>query len=64
MSTCIFYYTICLFIHSSLLAISIVANKIDLSDSNRQVTMNRGVTFAHSLGAMFTETSAAQNIGN
>uniref|UniRef100_A0A1X7TP29 Uncharacterized protein n=1 Tax=Amphimedon queenslandica TaxID=400682 RepID=A0A1X7TP29_AMPQE len=45
------------------MSISVVANKIDLSDSNRQVTMNRGVTFAHSLGAMFTETSAAQNIG-
>uniref|UniRef100_A0A1X7TNP2 Uncharacterized protein n=1 Tax=Amphimedon queenslandica TaxID=400682 RepID=A0A1X7TNP2_AMPQE len=44
------------------MALSIVGNKTDLS-KNRQVSMNKGTTFAHSLGAMFTETSAAENIG-
>ena len=45
------------------IALSIIGNKTDLSDDYRQVKMDRGVAFAHSLGAMFTETSAAQNKG-
>lgn len=45
------------------IALSIVGNKTDLARENRQVKMDRGVAFAHSLGAMFTETSAAENTG-
>ena len=41
---------------------SVVGNKLDLSDK-RVVSRDRGEEFAHSLGAMFTETSAADNIG-
>ena len=41
---------------------SVVGNKLDLSDK-RAVSRDRGEEFAHSLGAMFTETSAADNIG-
>ena len=41
---------------------SVVGNKSDLEDS-RQVPRDRGEVFAHTLGAMFTETSASDNIG-
>ena len=41
---------------------SVVSNKSDLKDS-RQVPCDRGEVFAHTLGAMFTETSASDNIG-
>ena len=44
-------------------AISIVGNKTDLSIHKRIVSRDRGIEFAHSLGAMFTETSAADNVG-
>ena len=40
-----------------------VGNKSDLFDQ-REVNRERGEEFAHQLGAMFTETSAANNIGN
>jgi GTPase SAR1 family protein len=45
------------------LAMSVVGNKTDLSPDHRVVPTDKGVEFAHSLGAMFTETSAADNTG-
>ena len=51
----------CLF-YLSLAAMSVVGNKSDLEDS-RQVPRDGGEVFAHTLGAMFTETSASDNIG-
>lgn len=44
------------------LALCIVGNKCDLADE-REVTREKGEDFAHELGAMFTETSAAENVG-
>lgn len=44
------------------LALCVVGNKCDLIDQ-RQVSRERGEEFAHNLGAMFTETSAANNLG-
>lgn len=46
----------------SKLALCVVGNKSDLLDQ-REVSRERGEDFAHQLGAMFTETSAANNIG-
>ncbi len=43
-------------------ALCVVGNKADLS-SEREVSRDEGLDFAHEIGAMFTETSAAQNIG-
>ena len=43
-------------------AMSVVGNKSDL-ENNRMVSRDRGVDLAHSLGGMFTETSAANNTG-
>lgn len=43
-------------------ALCVVGNKSDLFDQ-REVSRERGEEFAHQLGAMFTETSAANNIG-
>ena len=43
-------------------ALCVVGNKCDLVDE-REVTREKGEEFAHELGAMFTETSAAENIG-
>ena len=40
----------------------VVGNKCDLFDQ-REVSRDKGEEFAHQLGAMFTETSAADNIG-
>ena len=51
---CIFY------MYLSFAAMSVVGNKSDLEDS-RQVPRDKGEVFAHTLGAMFTETSV--NIG-
>ena len=42
---------------------SIVGNKCDLAVDKRAINIDRGTEFAHSFGAMFTETSAADNIG-
>ncbi len=39
-----------------------VGNKGDLA-SDREVSREQGLDFAHEIGAMFTETSAAQNNG-
>ena len=41
---------------------SVIGNKCDLYD-RRIVSRDRGELFAHSLGGMFTETSAAKNTG-
>lgn len=43
-------------------ALCVVGNKSDLYDQ-REVSREKGEEFAHQLGAMFTETSAANNIG-
>ena len=43
-------------------ALCVVGNKSDLSDQ-REVSRDKGEKFAHQLGAMFTETSAANNSG-
>ncbi len=39
-----------------------VGNKCDLA-GDREVSREQGLDFAHQIGAMFTETSAAQNNG-
>ena len=44
------------------LALSIIGNKSDLEDK-REVSTEKGEEFAYSLGASFSETSAANNIG-
>lgn len=44
------------------LALCVVGNKSDLAEQ-RQVSRDRGEEFAHQLGAMFSETSAASNAG-
>lgn len=43
-------------------ALCVVGNKCDLT-GEREVPKDRGETFAHQLGALFTETSAAENMG-
>lgn len=43
-------------------ALCVVGNKIDLS-AERRVRRESGEEFAHQIGAMYTETSAAENIG-
>lgn len=45
------------------LALSVVGNKSDLEDK-REVSTEKGEEFAYSLGASFTEASAATNTGN
>lgn len=47
---------------SSPAALCVVGNKTDLSD-RRQVSREKGEEFAHQIGAMYTETSAADNTG-
>ena len=44
-------------------ALCVVGNKCDLT-GEREVPKDRGEAFAHQLGALFTETSAAENMGN
>ncbi len=44
------------------LALCVVGNKCDLA-GDREVSREQGLDFAHQIGAMFTETSAAQNNG-
>ncbi|CAI8057134.1 Ras-related protein Rab-21 [Geodia barretti] len=44
------------------IALCVVGNKCDLT-GEREVPKDRGETFAHQLGALFTETSAAENMG-
>nr|ABD65440.1 Rab21-like [Suberites domuncula] len=44
------------------LSLCVVGNKCDLS-GEREVSREQGLEFAHQIGAMFTETSAAQNSG-
>ena len=39
-----------------------VGNKCDLA-GEREVSREQGLDFAHQIGAMFTETSAARNSG-
>ena len=46
----------------TLAALCVVGNKSDLAEQ-RQVSRDRGEEFAHQLGAMFSETSAASNAG-
>lgn len=58
-NNCLHYFK-CKFLF---VAMSVVGNKCDLSLYQRAVATDRGVEFAHSLGAMFTETSAADNVG-
>ena len=43
-------------------ALCVVGNKCDLSDQ-REISRDRGEKFAHQLGAMFSETSAATSTG-
>ena len=43
-------------------ALCVVGNKCDLT-GEREVPKDRGEAFAHQLGALFTETSAAENMG-
>ena len=50
------------FIIMTFLAMSVVGNKSDLED-RRMVSRDRGEDLAHSLGGMFTESSAANNTG-
>ena len=45
-----------------LVALCVVGNKTDLS-GQREVSRERGEEFAHQIGAMYTETSAAENTG-
>ena len=45
-----------------LAALCVVGNKCDLT-GEREVPKDRGEAFAHQLGALFTETSAAENMG-
>lgn len=58
------YTPICIFSNLPILslAMSVVGNKSDLEDM-RMVSRDRGEDLAHSLGGMFTETSAARNTG-
>ena len=53
-----FYYPLCFVI----VAICVIGNKMDLS-AQREVSRERGEEFAHQIGAMYTETSAAENTG-
>ncbi len=48
--------------HTHTPALIVLGNKADLTDE-RQVSRERGEEFAHTLGAMFTETSASENTG-
>ncbi len=43
-------------------ALCVVGNKCDLA-GEREVSREQGLDFAHQIGAMFTETSAAHNSG-
>ena len=43
-------------------ALSIVGNKNDMEEQ-REVSQSAGMEFAHTVGAMFTETSAKENVG-
>ncbi len=44
------------------IALCVIGNKMDLS-AQREVSRERGEEFAHRIGAMYTETSAAENTG-
>lgn len=54
-----YYKDVCVCVPS---ALCVVGNKADLA-SEREVSREEGLDFAHEIGAMFTETSAAQNNG-
>ena len=47
---------------SCCVALCVVGNKTDLS-AERRVRRESGEEFAHQIGAMYTETSAAENVG-